>query len=87
MANIKSAIKRAKTNEKRRLRNRKVKDNIKSLTKHFYKVVESGDREEAEKAYNEATKRIDQAASKHVIHKNKAARKKSQLSKAFREMS
>ena len=87
MANIKSAIKRAKTNEKRRLRNRKVKDNIKSLTKHFYKVVESGDREEAKKAYNEATKRIDQAASKHVIHKNKAARKKSQLSKAFREMS
>ena len=86
MANIKSAKKRAKTNEIRRQRNRKVKDNLKKNIKNFYKAVESGDREEAKAAYNQTSKRLDQAAAKHVIHKNKASRKKSQLSKAFREI-
>ena len=86
MANIKSAKKRAKTNEKRRLRNRARKNVIKSNIKKFYKGVEDGNKDEAKEAYNVAAKKLDQAASKNVIHKNKAARKKSQLARALNEM-
>lgn len=86
MANIKSAKKRAKTNEKRRLRNRMRKSNMKNNIKKFYAAVESGDKEEATAAYRHAVKRIDKAAAKKVIHKNKANRKKSQLTKALNAM-
>lgn len=82
MANIKSAKKRAKTNEKRRLRNRMVKTNLKNNAKKVYAAIEAGDLAQAEEALNFASKKLDQAAAKRVIHKNKAARKKSQLSKA-----
>lgn len=84
MANIKSAKKRAKTNEKRRLRNVAVKKDLKRNIKNFYRVLEEGNKEEAQQAYNYAAKRLDMAATKHVIHKNKAARKKSQLAKALK---
>lgn len=86
MANIKSSKKRAKTNEKRRLRNRMRKTNMKNNIKKFYAAVETGDKAEAQKAFDYAVKRIDQAAAKNVIHKNKANRKKSQLSKALNAM-
>ena len=79
MANIKSAIKRAGTNEKARLRNKAVRTNLKTSVKKFNAAVESGDAKAAEAAFNYACKRFDQAASKNVIHKNAANRKKSQL--------
>ncbi len=79
MANIKSAIKRAGTNEKARLRNKAVRTNLKTSVKKFNAAVESGDAKAAEAAFNYACKRYDQAAAKNVIHKNAANRKKSKL--------
>lgn len=86
MANIKSAIKRAKTNEKARMRNKSTKTFIKTCTKKFYAAVESGDKEAAQQAYSLTAKKLDQAAAKNVIHKNSAARKKSTLAAALNAM-
>lgn len=80
MANIKSQIKRNKTNELRRLRNKAVKSELKTRVKSAVKVVEAGD-ETAVEALKLAQKRLDKAASKGVIHKNQAARRKSRLMK------
>ncbi len=81
MANIKSAIKRAKTNEKSRLRNKNVKTNLKTTEKAFEEALVSGDKEKAIDAYKLASKKFDMAASKGIIHKNVANRKKSNLAK------
>lgn len=86
MANIKSAMKRAKTNEKARLRNKAVKTNLKTTVKKFYAAVESGDKAQAEEAFRLAVKKLDMAVTKHVIHKNSAARKKSTLARTLNEM-
>ena len=79
MANIKSQIKRNKQNETRRLRNKAVKSEIKTRVKSAVASAEAGTPDvEATKL---AIKRIDKAASKGVIHKNQAARRKSRLMK------
>ena len=80
MANIKSQIKRNKTNELRRLRNKAVKSELKTRVKSAVKVLEAGD-DTALDALQLAQKRLDKAASKGVIHKNQAARRKSRLMK------
>lgn len=80
MANIKSQIKRNKTNELRRLRNKAVKSELKTRVKSAVKVVEAGE-DTAVEALKLAQKRLDKAASKGVIHKNQAARRKSRLMK------
>ncbi|GAC1316672.1 MAG: hypothetical protein NVSMB12_13700 [Acidimicrobiales bacterium] len=80
VANIKSQIKRNKTNELRRLRNKAVKSELKTRVKSAVKVLEAGD-ETALDALQLAQKRLDKAASKGVIHKNQAARRKSRLMK------
>lgn len=79
MANIKSAKKRAVTNKKHNLSNRIVKTNLKTVEKAFLAAVESGDKEAANLAAREASKKFDMAASKGVIHKNAADRKKAQF--------
>ncbi|MGQ9630671.1 MAG: 30S ribosomal protein S20 [bacterium] len=81
MANIKSAIKRARQNEKRRLRNRSVKSAIKTAVKKVIASVEANDRESAHVNLLKAIKILDRAAAKGVIHKNTSARKKSRLAK------
>jgi len=81
LANIKSAKKRALTNEKSRLRNRMVKTNLKTTEKEFLAAVESGDADKAQEACKLASKKFDMAASKGVIHKNAADRKKAQFAK------
>lgn len=86
MANIKSAMKRAKTNEERRLRNKAVKTNLKTSIRKFNDAVEGGDKALAEEAYRVASKKLDRAASKNVIHKNAASRKKGQLARTLNEM-
>ncbi|MGI6109370.1 MAG: 30S ribosomal protein S20 [Bacilli bacterium] len=86
MANIKSAIKRAKTNEKARVRNKAVRTNLKTEMKKFQAAAAEGDKAKAQEAFNKAAKKLDQAASKNVIHKNSAARKKSTLAKALNEI-
>ncbi|MDE3009098.1 MAG: 30S ribosomal protein S20 [Acidobacteriota bacterium] len=78
MANIKSQIKRNKTNEIARERNKAVKSEIRTRTKSAVNAVGT---ENEESALRLAMKRIDKAAAKGVIHKNQAANKKSGLMK------
>ncbi len=78
MANIKSQIKRNRQNEKRRVRNKAVRSELKTRTKQALASVEQG-AEQADGAVRLAMKRIDKAASNKVIHKNAAARRKSRL--------
>ncbi|MDI3535765.1 30S ribosomal protein S20 [Eubacteriaceae bacterium ES2] len=86
MANIKSAMKRAKTNEISRLRNKMVKTNLKTTVKSFDLAFTEGNVEDAQEAYRLAAKKLDKAVAKGVIHKNAAARKKSSLAKKLNTM-
>jgi small subunit ribosomal protein S20 len=79
--NIKSAAKRVRVTEKRTLRNRQVKATMRTAIRQYLQTLESGSREVAEASLRNAISQIDRAASKGVIHKNQAARKKSRLSK------
>lgn len=81
MANIKSAIKRAKISEQENLRNRMAKSELKTIIRNFNETIKAGDKEAIEAAYTLAVKTVDQAAAKGVIHKNAANRKKAQLAK------
>ena len=81
MANIKSAIKRAKTSVGENLRNRMDKSELKTAVRRFDEALKSGDKEAMEAAYLAAVKTVDQSAAKGVIHKNAADRKKAQLAK------
>lgn len=81
MANIKSAMKRAKTSVGENLRNRMDKSVLKTAVRRFDEALKSGDKEAAEAAYLAAVKTVDQSAAKGVIHKNAADRKKAQLAK------
>ncbi|WP_261163844.1 30S ribosomal protein S20 [Microbacterium sp. Marseille-Q6965] len=81
MANIKSQIKRIKTNEKARERNKAVKTELKSLVRKTREAVAAGDKDAALAAYTKAAKKLDKAVSKGVIHKNQAANRKSAIAK------
>ena len=80
MANIRSQMKRNRQNEKRRLRNKAVRSELKTRTKHAVVAAENG-ADDADAAARAAVKRIDKAAAKGVLHKKAAARKKSRLMK------
>ena len=80
MANIKSQIKRNKQNEKRRLRNKAVRSELRTRVKNAIGTAPAGGADAAE-ALRQAIKRIDKAAAAGVIHKNQAARRKSRLVK------
>lgn len=82
MANIKSQKKRIKTNEKARLRNRAVKSTLRTETKKVHVAIEAGDRDAAVAAALVASRELDRAVSKGVLHKNQAANRKSGLMKA-----
>lgn len=80
MANIKSQIKRIKTNEKRRLRNSAIRSRMKTMIKKALLAINSPvDEKEREKRIREAISAIDRACAKGVIHANAAARRKSRL--------
>ncbi|MCT8976262.1 30S ribosomal protein S20 [Clostridium sp. CX1] len=79
MANIKSAQKRIKVTETKTLRNRMIKSALKTTVKKFLAAVQAGNAEEAKTTFVAAVKALDMAASKGVLHKNKAARNKSRL--------
>ncbi|GCD37693.1 MULTISPECIES: 30S ribosomal protein S20 [Streptomyces] len=81
MANIKSQMKRIKTNEKARQRNKAVKSSLRTAIRRTREAVEAGDLQKAATAQAEAAKKLDKAVSKGVIHKNAAANKKSALAK------
>jgi small subunit ribosomal protein S20 len=81
MANIKSQIKRNRQNEVRRQRNKSVRSTLRTRVKTFEQAVASGDKDAAQETYRAAARALDKAASKGVIHKNKAATKKSRLAR------
>ncbi len=83
---IKSAKKRVKVTEKKTAINREWKNKLKDSIKAFEKAVENGDKEAAAEQLRETTKVIDKAATKNIIHKNNAARKKSRLTKMYNNM-
>lgn len=86
MANIKSQIKRNGTNEAARLRNKAVKSSLKTAVRKFREAAASGDAAAAQTAARDATRALDKAASKGVIHKNQAANRKSAISSRAAEL-
>jgi small subunit ribosomal protein S20 len=87
VANIKSQIKRNKTNEKARQRNVAVKSALKTAVRRFRTATDAGDAAAATAALATASKALDKAASKGVIHKNQAANRKSGMAKRLTSLS
>lgn len=83
MANHRSALKRMRQNQKRRLRNRIIHGRARTAVKKARALIEEGRWEEAEAAVKLAISALDRAAEKGVIHKNNAARRKSRLMRHF----
>jgi small subunit ribosomal protein S20 len=81
MANIKSQIRRNRQNEARRARNKSVRSYLKTKSKRFTDALDDGDAQAAREALEVASRELDKAAAKGVIHKNKAANKKARLAK------
>ena len=81
MANIKSQIKRIGTNKKAEERNKAVKSELKTAVRRTREAIAAGDKAKAEAALATASKKLDKAVSKGVIHKNQAANRKSAISK------
>ncbi|WP_395243290.1 30S ribosomal protein S20 [Agromyces sp. MMS24-K17] len=81
MANIKSQIKRIKTNLKAQERNKAVKSEVKSAVRAAREAIATGDKDKATAAVQVAGRKLDKAASKGVIHKNQAANRKSAIAK------
>lgn len=79
MANIKSQVKRIRTNEVARLRNQSVKSSLRTAIRQFRAAAATGDKDEATKTLASASRALDKAASKGVIHRNQAANKKSAM--------
>jgi len=79
VANIKSQKKRILTNEKARLRNKAVKSGLRTHVRKFNEAVAEGDTAKAQEAAKAATKALDKAATKGVIHANQAANRKSAI--------
>ncbi|WP_295696652.1 30S ribosomal protein S20 [Lapillicoccus sp.] len=81
MANIKSQLKRIKTNEKATERNKAVKSELRTWVRKFRTAAEAGDTDEARAALRTASTKLDKAVAKGVIHQNQAANKKSAMAK------
>ena len=79
MANIKSQIKRNRQNEKRRMRNKSVKSSLKTAVRKFNEATQTGDVDSAAALMKDASRKLDKAVSKGVIHKNQAANRKSAI--------
>ena len=86
MANIKSQIKRNKQNEKAHERNKAVKTGLKSAVRKFREAAEAGDVEATLAELRHASRKLDKAVSKGVIHKNQAANRKSAIAKRAAEL-
>jgi len=81
VANIKSQIKRNKTNQKANDRNRAVRSELKTSIRQAREAISSGDKDKAQAAVKVAARKIDKAVSKGVVHKNQAANRKSAIAK------
>ena len=86
MPNTKQALKRMKVTARRTARNRHVKSSVKTAVRRFSDTLGQGDLDTARDKLQVAVKSIDKAASKGVVHKNVAARKKSRLAKRLNKV-
>lgn len=86
MPNSASARKRLRQSQDRRVRNRAGRSEVRTHVKRVRKAIASGEVEASEAAFKTAAKKLDQAAGKGLIHANAAARTKSRLSKAIKEL-
>jgi small subunit ribosomal protein S20 len=86
MANIASQIKRNRQNEQRRRRNQSVRSDMKTSIRRAREAAASGDADAAQAALRQAQKRIDVAASRRVLHKRTAARRKARLSRQVADL-
>lgn len=86
MPNIKSAIKRARQSEKRRMKNASQKSALRTAVKTAEAAMAQTDVEKAKEALLNATRKLDKAVTKGLLHKNAAARKKSRLAKKLNEL-
>lgn len=80
MPNTKSAERRMRNSERKRLQNRSIKSRLKSLERAYADAVAGGKKEDASAAYRKLSSALDKAAKTGVIHKRRASRKKSRLS-------
>lgn len=86
MANSKSAEKRIRQNEKRRVQNRNAKSTVRTSIKNFMSDVKKADKAAAEASFQNMVKLMDTAARKGVFHKKAVARKKSRLHKLLNNL-
>ena len=86
MANKKSAIKRLRSMDRRRLRNRTYKGGARTAVRKARHLIEQGHVEEAREAVRVAVSALDKAAEKGIIHQNNAARRKSRLMQQFNQI-
>ncbi|WP_024803331.1 30S ribosomal protein S20 [Nocardia sp. BMG51109] len=86
MANIKSQMKRIRTNEAARQRNQSVKSALRTSIRKFREAAAAGEKDKALDLMRTASRDLDKAASKGVIHANQAANKKSALSLAYNKL-
>lgn len=87
MANIKSQIKRNRQTDDATERNKAAKSEFKTAIRKFREAAEAGNREEAETLLRDASREIDKAASKGVIHANQAANKKARMADRLSKVS
>ncbi len=86
LPNIKSAKKRVKVTATKTLQNKMFRTQLKTIVKKYESAVEAGDAALAQETYKAAVKKIDMAVTRGIIHKNAAARKKSQFTKKLNAM-
>lgn len=87
MANIKSAKKRVLVNQKKHDLNQSYKSDMRSQIKRVEKLVQTNDAENAKSALQKATKKIDKAVQKGIVHQNNGNRQKSRITKKVNELS
>jgi small subunit ribosomal protein S20 len=86
VANIKSQLKRIKTNERNRLRNQSAKSSLRTAIRHFREAVATGDKDKATTLLQTTSRQLDKAATKGIIHANQAANKKSAMAVAVNKL-
>ena len=86
MANIKSQLKRIRTNEKARLRNKSIKSSLKTAVRRFREAAAAGEKDRALGELRVASRALDKAVSKGVIHRNQAANRKSAMARQANQL-
>ena len=86
MAHSNQAKKRVRQNERRRVHNKGIASNMRTICKRLETLVEAGDKAAASELLPKAMARVDKAAKRHIVHANAAARKKSQLARAVAKL-